>query len=169
MYYIYKIENIINHKVYIGQTTNLKQRKHNHFKMLSANAHSNPYLQNDYNEYGVDNFEVSILDTCDTLDKSLELENLYMDLYGGTNSTDIYNVRGNGEGKSNSEYRDRLNSHLDPRAFTNHKHSYDSKCKIGKSLKEAYASGSRQKQYLSRESNHFYGKHHSNETKQHLR
>jgi len=44
MYYIYKIENLKNHKVYIGLTNNLIRRKNRHFSDLRRNCHDNNFL-----------------------------------------------------------------------------------------------------------------------------
>lgn len=56
MYYIYKIENLINHKKYIGLTNNLPRRQMRHFGDLKRNVHNNSFLQKEYNIYGKENF-----------------------------------------------------------------------------------------------------------------
>lgn len=56
MYYIYKIENLINHKKYIGLTNNIKRRKNRHFSDLRRNVHDNHFLQKEFNKYGEENF-----------------------------------------------------------------------------------------------------------------
>lgn len=61
MYYIYKIENIINNKKYIGLTNNIIRRKSRHFTDLKYNRHDNSFLQKEYNIYGKDNFNFSII------------------------------------------------------------------------------------------------------------
>ena len=43
---IYCIENIINHKKYIGQSQNVFRRMYNHKNLLRNNKHHNSYLQN---------------------------------------------------------------------------------------------------------------------------
>ena len=62
---IYKIENIINGKVYIGQSVDVYKRWHEHFKYLRQNQHINRHLQSAYNLYGESNFVASILERCD--------------------------------------------------------------------------------------------------------
>jgi hypothetical protein len=44
MYYIYKIENLINHKIYIGLTNNIIRRRNRHFTDLRCNRHDNSFL-----------------------------------------------------------------------------------------------------------------------------
>lgn len=60
MYYIYKIENLKNHKVYIGLTNNTARRRARHFTNLRRNVHDNHFLQKEYNIYGEDNFSFNI-------------------------------------------------------------------------------------------------------------
>lgn len=59
--YIYKIQNNINNKVYIGQTINFKRRIKRHFCELRNNKHHNYKLQSDFNIYGEKNFIFKIV------------------------------------------------------------------------------------------------------------
>lgn len=56
MYYIYKIENLINHKKYIGLTNNIARRRARHFTDLRCHKHNNSFLQKEFDIYGQDNF-----------------------------------------------------------------------------------------------------------------
>lgn len=60
MYYIYKIENLVNHKKYIGLTNNITRRKCRHFGDLKRGIHDNQFLQKEYNIYGLENFSFTI-------------------------------------------------------------------------------------------------------------
>lgn len=60
MYYIYRIENLINHKVYIGLTNNISRRRMRHFTDLHYNRHDNHFLQKEFNIYGEKNFSFNI-------------------------------------------------------------------------------------------------------------
>ena len=60
MYYIYKIENLQNHKIYIGLTNNIARRRARHFTDLRCNRHDNSFLQKEFNIYGEENFIFSI-------------------------------------------------------------------------------------------------------------
>mgnify|MGYP001605325358 FL=1 len=62
---IYVIENILNHKKYIGSSINIKRRFQYHKSMLRRNEHDNNHLRSAWNRYGEDNFEFYILLKCD--------------------------------------------------------------------------------------------------------
>jgi group I intron endonuclease len=88
---IYKIENIINHKIYIGSSINLKSREYKHFWMLNKNIHDNNYLQHSFNKFGEKLFIFSILEKCEP--KSLiEKENYYINEYKSNDSNYGYNL-----------------------------------------------------------------------------
>jgi len=74
---IYKIENLINGKIYIGKSVNLTKRKRDHFNLLKNNKHTNNFLQNSYNKYGSDNFKFSILEICEK-ENLLDVEFYYI-------------------------------------------------------------------------------------------
>ena len=66
---IYKIFNLVNNKVYVGQTReNFQQRYWFHNWALKNNCHSNMYLQNDWNEYGENNFLFEVIEILDKKD-----------------------------------------------------------------------------------------------------
>lgn len=95
--YLYIIENIVNHKRYVGQTTNIKKRIYEHFRRLRNNKHINKKLQNAFNKYGEESFiftykEVEVKD----LD---ELDELEIDLIKKLDSyNNGYNLTLGGEG-----------------------------------------------------------------------
>lgn len=60
MYYIYKIENLINHKKYIGLTNNVARRRTRHFTDLRCHRHDNSFLQKEFDIYGEENFSFNI-------------------------------------------------------------------------------------------------------------
>ena len=62
---IYCIENIINHKTYIGSSKNIYQRLLKHFALLRHNKHQNPHLQSAWDKYGESNFRWFVLELCD--------------------------------------------------------------------------------------------------------
>lgn len=61
---IYIIKNIINEKVYIGQSLDIHNRWIQHRSRLKCGCHENKHLQSAYNLYGKDAFEYSIIEEC---------------------------------------------------------------------------------------------------------
>jgi group I intron endonuclease len=62
---IYQIRNIVNEKVYIGQSKSINIRKGTHFSKLRYNNGHNPHLQNAFNLYGEESFSYEILLICE--------------------------------------------------------------------------------------------------------
>lgn len=65
---IYKIENKVNGKVYIGESNNIKKRWDEHIEDLNNNKHHSYKLQIAWNKYGKDNFSFEILEEIDKLE-----------------------------------------------------------------------------------------------------
>jgi group I intron endonuclease len=61
---IYQIRNKVNKKVYIGKSKDVRQRCKNHIKSLRDNQHHNRLLQKDFNKYGEDRFDFTLLIEC---------------------------------------------------------------------------------------------------------
>lgn len=78
---IYCIENITNHKTYIGSSKNIYQRLLKHFALLRHNKHQNAHLQNAWNKYGENSFRWFILELCDS-EELTEKEQYCIDLFG---------------------------------------------------------------------------------------
>lgn len=87
---VYKITNMVNKKVYIGQTDRLNQREREHFYKLERNEHHNQFLQKSYNKYGKENFIFEVLEESDNLN---ECELHWINNYGGINSELNYNLK----------------------------------------------------------------------------
>lgn len=71
---IYKIENLINGKIYVGKTLHLNKRFKEHLWELKKGNHFNRYLQNSWNKYGEENFKFSILEEVSNKDLLYEKE-----------------------------------------------------------------------------------------------
>ncbi|QJX63048.1 GIY-YIG nuclease family protein [Niallia circulans] len=136
---IYKIENLINGKVYIGQTIKKADRRFQlHKSRLKRNVHENAYLQNAWNKYGessfvfvvigiynvseLDNEEIKLIKHYRELEKCYNLENggnRQKKLHESTKeklSMSIKNLH-----KNNQEYR---NKYLKNRAKKSYMHQY---------------------------------------------
>lgn len=88
---IYKITNIVNGKVYVGQTINFSKRQKDHLYRLISKKHRNPYLQKAFNKYGKDNFKIELITKCE-VEKLDELENHYINEYDSMNKKYGYNL-----------------------------------------------------------------------------
>lgn len=64
---IYCIENLTNHKKYVGQSIDIHNRWKDHKRELNGKRHCNAYLQRAWNKYGEDKFFFYILEECDML------------------------------------------------------------------------------------------------------
>lgn len=102
---IYRITNIQTNESYIGQTKmNFGDRWDNHKALLRHNKHSNPNLQNAWNEYGEDNFEFAVVVTVRDVDR---LDDLEVDYIADLKSKNLcYNI---GKG---GKYATNLGRHL---------------------------------------------------------
>jgi len=87
---IYQIINIINGKCYVGQSTQLKRRKRDHFRDFRNNVHDNSYLQKSWNKYGESVFSFNILIYCEKYELT-RYEQYFSDYYKKNNLS--YNIR----------------------------------------------------------------------------
>ena len=99
---IYKIQNKVTDKVYIGKSVNIEKRWIQHRCHLNNNVHANDYLQKAWNKYGENGFNFSVLCECEesVLD---EKEIYYINLYKATDRSYGYNLREGGDGGAMSQ------------------------------------------------------------------
>jgi group I intron endonuclease len=88
---IYKIENLVDKKIYIGSSVNLESRKYKHFWMLERDKHDNNHLQNSYNKFGKESFNFETLELCNYLEL-VEKENYYIELHKSNVNEYGYNL-----------------------------------------------------------------------------
>jgi len=102
---IYKIENKVNNKIYIGQTIrSLVERKYEHKRLCEKNVHYNNYFLNAVNKYGWESFEFTIVDTAKNINELNDLEIFYIQKYSSTNRNLGYNLEfGGRNSKPNRE------------------------------------------------------------------
>ncbi len=83
---IYLWTNLINNKHYVGQTQNFFQRMKQYNK-----THGNKYLKNAIDKYGIDNFEITIIEKVE-ISKLDEREQYWMDYYQSYDLNKGYNI-----------------------------------------------------------------------------
>lgn len=117
---VYIITNLINKKIYVGSSINIKLRWANHKSDLRRGTHRNKHLQRAWNKYGEENFNFKILEECDiegltreeAISKVQNLEQKYLD------SLNPYNINGYNEekkatgGKNRATWENALNGDL---------------------------------------------------------
>lgn len=94
---IYKVTNLVNQKVYIGQTINtLDVRKAQHQRDCNRINYVDNYFHNALRKYGFESFTWEVLEECDDLDVLNLLEVKYIQEYDSTNKTKGYNLKSGG-------------------------------------------------------------------------
>jgi len=92
---IYKITNLVNGKVYIGQSVNLYKRFSHHMQDLRNKRHANKHLQSAWNRYGEHNFNFEIIEICN--EKILDMrEQYWIKYFKSTNRKFGYNLEDGG-------------------------------------------------------------------------
>ena len=81
MHGIYIIINKVNGMIYVGSSIDLNQRCRQHYLELSKNKHHNKKIQNSWNKYGSDSFEIKILALLETKDVLIRTEQIFIDFY----------------------------------------------------------------------------------------
>lgn len=92
---IYCIENLINHKKYIGQSIDIYRRWKDHKHELNGHRHHNVYLQRAWDKYGEDNFNFYILEECDVSIINCR-EMYYINKFDCVNGKCGYNIESGG-------------------------------------------------------------------------
>ena len=117
---VYGIKCKITNKIYIGSTKNIQLRLLKHFNELYHNRHRTKKLQEDFNKYGFDNFDIIIYDInkdTNILEKekeiqiSIGIDNIYNEKISGYWVAEEYRnklANSSKESHKTKEYRDKI-------------------------------------------------------------
>jgi len=90
--YIYKTTNLINGKIYIGQSTKSIKETKNYL------GSGQPYFINALKKYGKENFKKEILEVCNSLEELNKKEKFWIKEFNSLNSNIGYNLQNGGSG-----------------------------------------------------------------------
>lgn len=136
-FFVYKITNLINNKIYIGKAKNIKVRWSAH-KTAAKKKRSKDYgyFHRALNKYGFENFKIEEIAEYESEKEAFEAETYYIKLYDSNNRNIGYNLTNGGDGPSGLKFSDSAKQKM-------------SEAKKGKFIGK---------------NNPFYGKKHSEET-----
>lgn len=183
---IYRIKNLVNNKCYYGSSKDIEKRWRTHKNHLNGGKHHNIPLQRSWNKYGENNFVFELVEECDET-FLLELEQKYLDSNpefnigikssGGDNLTKNPNkeeivhrmtqsVRKRYELMSEDERKEKYSQPMDKNPNWKGGVSYKY-CECGLRIKPTNDTCNKCRN-KSGENNPFFGKQHSEETKNKL-
>ena len=90
---IYKIQNLINNKVYIGQSKNINSRWRQHRYLANID---DGHLYRAMRKYGIDNFSFSVIEEC-SISSLNDREEFWIKSYDSTNPEKGYNIQASSE------------------------------------------------------------------------
>lgn len=90
---IYKITNLMNSRVYVGQSWGVEGRLRDHMGDCAKNQHHNRWLQEDYNTFGRDAFDLQVLVTVGGCTQPIldSLEKCFIQIYESFRKEKGYN------------------------------------------------------------------------------
>lgn len=190
MGYIYKITNIKNNKVYIGQT--IKERptdrysQHRYLASHPEKEKSISYLHRAMNSDGLDNFKFEVIEKIDN--SLLNEREQYWIKYLNCKVPNGYNMTDGGEGTKGFSRPQTLQERLkrqksNKQFYINHPEALikrsqiikqlwqneEYRKKVVKNIKKTYAEHPELKQRFCGENNPMYGKHHTEESLQKIK
>jgi group I intron endonuclease len=136
--FIYLVENLVNGKMYVGQTTSSSKRESAHL----CGTSQCPAINAAVNKYGRDSFDFVLLEACSSIEQSNDREIYWINTLN-TLAPYGYNIRDGGEAGGNlpQEVKDKISQTKKEKSY---KHTEETKRKIGEASKgNKHASGYR--------------------------
>lgn len=103
MHYLYKITNISNNKIYIGQTIDASKRWGAHLSFAKNPEKTGQYIHRAMAKYGSINFIYEIIASCKTQEDANEVESLLISQYNSRDQEFGYNIKPGGNTAPHSE------------------------------------------------------------------
>lgn len=187
---IYLITNTVNGKVYVGQSTDVRDRIWHHQSALRHNRHENSHLQRSWNKYGGENFTFEIIEECEEsmLD---ERERYYIAAYDSMDEDHGYNKESGGSlckhmsedvvrhlsevskgryvGEKNPMYGKHIPCSEEKKKRLSERFSGSGNPMYGVHRKHTEEENKKASERMKGEGNPFYGKTHTSETIQKMR
>lgn len=132
---IYKITNLIDGKIYVGQTVNYRKRKNTHLASLKRGKHHNSHLQRAFNKYGESSFEIELIKEC-KISELDSLEKEYIEKLNCLSGCNGYNLMDGGQKFRNftPEVRRKMSLAGKGRVFTEEHKKRISEAQKGRSI-----------------------------------
>lgn len=134
---IYLIENLVNGKVYIGQSINIGSRWKSHIRASKSKKSNgyNYYIHKAFRKYGINNFKLVILEECEK-EYLNEKEMFWIRVFNSEDSRYGYNLTHGGDNTCSRMRRPVLQIDLETKAVL---HEYESCFEAGRIIGENQA------------------------------
>jgi group I intron endonuclease len=176
---VYCFEHIKSKKKYIGSTNNCKRRLQEHLQSLINNKHFNKYLQNYWNKCSYKNFIIYVLENIPSDNNNMylrERENYWIDFYKSFDADKGFNLVKNALLGGTTGYKhtdvskEKMSAKIKLSYLSNPKRKDISKNNIKKaSTPENRKKAMQNRRTYKGNSNPFWKKNHSEQTKEKLR
>lgn len=103
MYYLYRITNNINRKIYIGQSIKPEYRWYQHKSHSADGSDHKQYIHNAMAKYGIENFTFEVIATCRTQEDADETESTLISQYNSRDKIFGYNIKPGGNTSPQSD------------------------------------------------------------------
>lgn len=103
MYYLYKITNKLEGKIYIGQTNDPDYRWRQHCSYAIKDYKNKQYIHRAMGKHGVENFIFEVIAMCRTPKDTNEIEGILIEQYNSRDKTIGYNIRFGGSNSPHAE------------------------------------------------------------------
>lgn len=110
-FYIYRVTNKVNGKIYIGKTNNCDKRLKDHISQALRKSKCN-YFQYAILKYGKDNFIIDVLEKNESEKETFELEKKWIKILKSNHKDIGYNLTEGGEGSSGYTHSDEWKNNM---------------------------------------------------------